>query len=162
MTQDGRFYNCTICGRTDKDEICCAPLPGLPDFTPRLLQLQARIQELEHLSFMDRLAFELILEAPEQGTLLATQALVRIERQVPVPVPEDTPHHGRLVKLLFSIAERLGVKESWGPRPGIEEETILRAVDDLTRENDELRHDLVNARFSIEALRGIQQGRGGA
>ena len=53
---------------------------GLPDFTPRLMELQARVDQLEYLVHLNRIAFETILAHPDQGGALANGALKRIER----------------------------------------------------------------------------------
>ena len=53
---------------------------SLPDFTPRMMELQARVQQLEHLVHVNRLAFETILAHQDQAGALANGALKRIER----------------------------------------------------------------------------------
>ena len=50
------------------------------DLTPRLMDLQARIAELQHLVQMNKLTFELILIHPDQAMKLANEAMKRIER----------------------------------------------------------------------------------
>jgi len=54
---------------------------GLPlDLTPRLMDLQARVQELEHLAFMSLIGFELILQHPDTPHKVARKAIARLER----------------------------------------------------------------------------------
>jgi hypothetical protein len=54
-----------------------APMP--PDL-PARMDLQARVQTLEHLVAMDALAFQLIAEHPEQAPQITAEALARIQR----------------------------------------------------------------------------------
>ena len=52
----------------------------LPPFAPLMAVLQAQKDELGHIVTMDALAFQLILEFPEQAARVAGEALVRIQR----------------------------------------------------------------------------------
>lgn len=54
----------------------------LPDFTPRMMDLQAKVTELEHLVFLDSMTFHLIVDHPDQAVKIATQALARIQKRV--------------------------------------------------------------------------------
>ena len=56
------------------------PVAKLPDFAPLMAVLQAKNDELGHLLTMDALAFQLILEFPEQAARVAGEALARIQR----------------------------------------------------------------------------------
>lgn len=57
------------------------PPRSLPlDIAPLAMDLQARVQTLEHLVAMDSLAFQLIAEHPEQAVKVAGEALARIQR----------------------------------------------------------------------------------
>ena len=57
-----------------------APVSIPLDLAPRLLDLQARVQTLEHAVAMDTLAFQLITEHPDQAAKTAHAALNRIRR----------------------------------------------------------------------------------
>ena len=50
------------------------------DLAPRLMDLQARVSEMEHLILMNKLTFELILAHPDQAMKLANEAMKRISR----------------------------------------------------------------------------------